>query len=408
MHLKDISLHDNLNDLSQKTLARQLLKAKSDEFFAILEAKIGEQELAACIGDFIDSKRFSCCELDDFCEMMQDNYALDLKEDLQKWYARNGLPGYVITDSSSQEVIANNRTFNQIRFTVHNLEPVEGFILIRGIETDKFITDDWATYITSIDGNQSKEISMLFEGSQVQIEIHTFLSQNLPNRIIDVFTQSNIGENSQLFEGENLVQKQYIYEKPGEIIIDNEDPGFQIIKEKPRWQFLQSLIQPEDFQVEFPREFLGYDVNTHETWSYLVSMTGSFFGLYAKTSYVISKGNGQNRVQWTAMLPESGEYDIFYYTYYFNLQEIFPSSYLEKRYPHLINTTTIGNYNFFIYHDNGIEKIKRKISDYYDNSDLVEVHLGTYYFSEGPAKIELTDETNGLYVFADAVKWVKR
>jgi len=33
--------------------------------------------------------------------------------------------------------------------------------------------------------------------------------------------------------------------------------------------------------------------------------------------------------------------------------------------------------------------------------------LGSYYFSQGKAKIEITDKTNGNLIVADAVKWVK-
>ena len=35
-------------------------------------------------------------------------------------------------------------------------------------------------------------------------------------------------------------------------------------------------------------------------------------------------------------------------------------------------------------------------------------YLGTYYFSEGATKVELTDKSKGKIVYADAVKWVKQ
>jgi hypothetical protein len=34
--------------------------------------------------------------------------------------------------------------------------------------------------------------------------------------------------------------------------------------------------------------------------------------------------------------------------------------------------------------------------------------LGSYYFSAGPAEVELPDRTKGRVVIADAVKWVNR
>jgi len=406
LHLKDISLHDNLNDLSQKTLARQLLKAKSDEYFAILEAKIGERELTETIHEFIESNVYSSGSPYELFEAMQHKYAIDLNDDLREWYARKGLPGYVVTDGVYYEIIHNERTYHQARFTIHNLEPVDSYLLMQCKDYDSAI-DDWINYQVSLKGNQSKEIGIIFDSQPTLIEIHTLLSQNIPNRMRVGLKKENTDEETPIFDGERIVGEQFVYEKPGEIIVDNEDAGFQIIEEKPRWQFLQSLIQPEETTVEFPRTFFGYTFETFDTWSYYSNE--SFFGLYAKTTYIISGGNGQNKVRWTAELPEEGEYDLYYYSFYYDLG-IFPSSWeLEKKHPQFKDATAVDDYNFLIYHDNGIEKIKRKISDYYHEYDNpVEVHLGTYYFSKGAAKIELTDETDGLYIFADAVKWVKR
>ncbi|MFC1539781.1 hypothetical protein ACFL6H_10190, partial [Candidatus Latescibacterota bacterium] len=251
---------------------------------------------------------------------------------------------------------------------------------------------------------QSKEIGLIFDSQSFSIEIHTLLSQNIPNEISVVCYEEKL-ENSPVFDGERIVEEQFVYENPGEIIIDNEDDGFQIIEEKTRWQFLQSLFQPEETTVEFPRSFIGFVFEKCETWTYFSYR--SFFGLYSKTAYIISGGNGQNKVRWSVDIPEDGEYDLYYYTYYVDYQKI--PSVFKKRYPHIENATGISDYNFLVYHDKGTEKIKREISDYNQNDGKhVEVRLGTYYFSKGPAKIELTDETNGLYVFADAVKWVKK
>ncbi|MFC1490027.1 hypothetical protein ACFL6K_02330 [Candidatus Latescibacterota bacterium] len=401
LFLNDTSLSENLNDPSKNTLARLLLRAKSDEFFSIYETKIGEQELSETLKEFISSNMFKSCELDDLHEKIKQKYSINLKEDLESWYARKGLPGYVITDGVCYEIVHNNRTYHQVRFIIHNLEPVESYILVRGREYD---SREWATYQTSLEGNQSKEIGMIFDSQPAEIEIHTFLSQNIPN-IMNV-TYKNIEWDgiSPIFDGERIVEEQYIFEKPGEIIVDNEDDGFQIIKKNPRWQFLQSQFQPEDVQVEFPRTWSGFLSEEIEKWSYFLS--GSFLGLYAKTAYIISGGNGQNKVQWTADIPEDGEYDLYCYTYYIDYQTL--PSVIKRRYPHTENATAVGDYNFIIYHNNGVEQIKREISDYYQVHYPVEVYLGRYHFSKGSAKIELTDETDGLYVFADAVKWVKK
>jgi hypothetical protein len=404
LHLKDRSFADNINDPDQKAVVRLVLRAKTDEMFAILEAKSGEKEFMGTLNEFIVSNKYSSVGPDDLFETMQRDYDIDLKEELRMWYTGTGLPGYVVTDGVYYEIIHNDRTYTQARFTIHNLEPVDSYILVRGREFD---SSEWVTYQTSIKGNQSKEIGMIFDSQPGIIYIYTLLSQNIPNTITIGLKNEKKFENNRIIDGERVVEEQFVYEKPGEIIVDNEDDGFQIIEEKPRWHFLRSFIQPEETTVEFPRGFSGFTFEDFETWSYYSN--GRFFGLYAKTAHIISGGNGQNKVQWTAELPEDGKYDLYYYSFYYEVSS-FPRSWeLEKKYPKFKDAAAVDDYNFIVYHDNEAEKVTRIIANSYQQyNNPVEVYLGRYTFSKGQAKIELTDETNGLYVFADAVKWVKK
>jgi hypothetical protein len=63
----------------------------------------------------------------------------------------------------------------------------------------------------------------------------------------------------------------------------------------------------------------------------------------------------------------------------------------------------LGNFNFQVYHDGGIEEIELSV----DGAPPGWNFLGSWFFSEGEAKVVLTDETSARFVLADAVKWVK-
>ncbi len=407
-YLENASLSDYLNDPSQEDLTRLLLKAKSDELFSILETKIGSQELNDTLAEFFYSHIFQNCMLDDLVAMLQRKYDINLENLLSQWYTSNTLPGYVITDRKHYLIEHNNRTYQQVRFTIHNPEPVDGIVLVRGRENNPDSNEWTHTYHSIIKGNQSKEIGLIFDSKPELIEISTLLSQNIPNRITMAFRENVRTENTPLFDGERVVDNDYVYEQDGEIIADNVDPGFQIVKNKPKWQLLQSFFPSDYLQKQEQKQwiFRGYRSDPVETWTSFSN--DSFFGLYAKTAHMISGGKGNHKVRWTANLPDEGEYDLYCYTYYYDLQKLYGSSF-EKRLPHLKGTTTIAYYTFLVYLNNRVEQITREISNYVDEPDRVtEIHIGTFNFSKGPATVELTDETNGLYVFADAVKWVKR
>ena len=57
--------------------------------------------------------------------------------------------------------------------------------------------------------------------------------------------------------------------------------------------------------------------------------------------------------------------------------------------------------NFTIYHDDGVDEATLEVSGSGDEWS----YLGTFYLSQGTAKIELTDKSKGRVVYADAVKW---
>ena len=61
-------------------------------------------------------------------------------------------------------------------------------------------------------------------------------------------------------------------------------------------------------------------------------------------------------------------------------------------------------YRFFIHHDDGVDEAILNLT----RAEIGWNLLGTYYLSPGPAKVELTNESEGAIVLADAVKWVKQ
>ena len=94
---------------------------------------------------------------------------------------------------------------------------------------------------------------------------------------------------------------------------------------------------------------------------------------------------------WQAELPKTGRYEIFTYA------EKMPFRGRRR------GTDIVKAFHYRIYHDDGIEEVEWNpaTADGWN-------YLGTFYFSAGTAKIELTNKSQGRIVVADAVKWVKK
>ena len=61
-------------------------------------------------------------------------------------------------------------------------------------------------------------------------------------------------------------------------------------------------------------------------------------------------------------------------------------------------------FEYTIHHDDGAETIGLDIRQCEQGWN----HLGSFYFSEGEAQVQISNKSDGRLVIADAVKWVKR
>jgi hypothetical protein len=100
-------------------------------------------------------------------------------------------------------------------------------------------------------------------------------------------------------------------------------------------------------------------------------------------------GEGERIAQWNPELKEAGYYDIYCHIAKINIQWN-----REKR---------KSNYNFNIYHDDGIDNITLADEELEDGWN----YIGTFYITPENAKVELTNKSIGKMVYADAIKWIK-
>jgi len=117
----------------------------------------------------------------------------------------------------------------------------------------------------------------------------------------------------------------------------------------------------------------------------------NFYGRYIKSAYFKKHGNGDAGIKWTARIKESGEYDCYAYIPNFRM------GFRRQR------TKTDFKYLFTVHHDDGTEEVSVGMPE-----GGGWAFLGDFYFSEGDAVIELSDKTESILVFGDAVKWVKK
>lgn len=139
------------------------------------------------------------------------------------------------------------------------------------------------------------------------------------------------------------------------------------------------------FNLNGPAEVIVDNTEAQITGAWTAS---SVLPHYYGSDYLYSNsGTGADTVRWTPVLPEAGRYTVYY------------------RLPDG-NTGRSTNAPFTVFHNGGSTQVRVNQQTVPGGSWL---SLGSYEFQAGTqGYVELTDQANGTYVIADAVKFVKQ
>ena len=405
--LKNKSFKEILSDPENEEDMYDVIDLKSTYLFSLLKSEIGNAIFDEFFMEFLTSRTFSDIKTEEFITDLDDEFWIDLEPYFNSWLEEKQLPAFIITDLDCYEILDGNIARYQVIFNVSNPESVDGligitfrlggggmgggpgggrgrFMMFQGNENQ----EDERFY--QIKAGGAKQIGIVLDSQPRSINIDTFISQNLPAVLERRFENIERKENVAAFEDERKIDMATTLTEPGSVIIDNEDPGFEIrsnVTEGYLKKFFNSSNSTED-------EYVGIHFwNLPKRWK--ATTTGDYYGKFRHSAHFIRSGEGSNSVVWNAELPSSGRYAVYYYVSKGDSPMMRPPGRGGER------ENPLEDFNFVIHHDDGVDEVELDVTSATEGWN----ELGTYYFSKGPAKVELSDRSKGRYVYADAVKW---
>ena len=298
----------------------------------------------------------------------------------------NKLPAFTYSDFNLYKIEQNNQTLFQVIFNAANVSDVPGifevYFLTKGDRLDWSRESSIEPHrIIHLDKNTHAQIGIVLDLEPTAITLNPMIAQNLPlyfGRHLTPIKKKSM----QVFDGVRLLEGEK-FSEGATYITDNADKQFKITnKSKPYFEKL--------FKKNRNHNQYGHS-NLHRPpsqWSALKHM--DFYGPIQKTAMYIKSGTGENFVTWSTELPSNGNYTLYAYV---------PAKRIFQRKSGL----KIKDFNYTVYHDDGQKNVRL----YFDQASEGWNELGQFYLSEGPAKVELSDKSDGLLVLADAVKWEK-
>ncbi|VAW22023.1 FIG00898757: hypothetical protein [hydrothermal vent metagenome] len=396
MALQSKTFAELLADTEQRKIIDNIIKLKGDVLFNLIQTKAGEAKFKLFLKRLLERSKFKTISFDEFDKMVNEEFGIELTPFMDTWFKKTGLPKYLISPISAVKVKSGGQMKTMVSFKASNMSDYEGIIKLvfrvgngpgrmrRGFGGTPN-PNNQINKILYLDAHQTKEVSYLLNSEPRMLSINTLTSRNIPQLIIHRFTKIEEDGKVKPVEQEVVSEKPVSLLEPNEIILDNEDPGFEVTGNTTSSLLQKWLLKDNETEGKYS----GF-VPWRPPSKWTNTTNSGYYGKYIRSAYYIKSGEGNQKATWNVPVKEASYYDVYYYVY-------------KERSFRRHGGGKEGEYTFTIYHDDGVEQQTLEINNAESGWNLI----GSYYFSPGIAKIELSDKSKLRVVFADAVKLVK-
>jgi len=395
--LLDFSFAELLDDPLRVQIIDNVIQLKGQSLFSIIKRKAGDEAFNDFMFNFLKSIKFNSTTIEDFNSRIKQQFNTDLLPFMEKWFRSKELPGYLIGSVKAVNVLDGDRLKTMVKFKISNTEKTEGIVLAQfrlgeggGPGRGRFggggANMETVDKLLYLEGNQTKEVSYLLDGTPRSITINTLASRNIPAEIRLPFDDIEQDIKAVPYEGEKVSDSPVLLAEKGEIICDDEDSTFRFTRTED-YSLLQRLLINEDQNKE---RFIGFNTwHAPRTWR--ATTNSSFFGKFIRSAHYIRSGDGGKRVTWSIPIKGNGTYEVFSYI-------------VKNRRGRHDNQDAGGEYTYTIKHKEGKEEVVVDLKTAEDGWNS----LGSFYFSGDTVKVELGNKSSAQVVVADAVKLVKQ
>ncbi|GHV68059.1 xanthan lyase [Bacteroidia bacterium] len=293
----------------------ELLKLKTFELKNYLLSYISAQELTEFLKEFSEQYLFSEYPFAEFTNAFKQKHNIDLTPFLKEWYIKNKTPLILVKDVDAKMVLKDEFTKYKIRFLIYNPSPVNAIVTVKadasgnnrggrpgggmGGNSGAATTDP---HYYQIPAQTAMEIKIIQDDRPSSLTINTNIAQNLPNTLPYTFTRID-AETTDTTTGAVVVDTLLFRQDADELIIDDEDKGFHIIKANNK-HALKDFFKKED---EDKYKVMNY-WRPHSVWTPFFNNRG--YGTPVSSMVYKKKGVGKNRVEWRANIAQSGYYEL--------------------------------------------------------------------------------------------------
>lgn len=371
-YLTSHSLEDALNDETLPVgVMTEIINIKARDLKNRISTSVPYTDLHRFLNDFRSSYFFRETDLKQFKQAFTDRFKVDISQWLPEWYKSRQAAGLVIKDIGVDKVENGEVKGYRGRMRVYNPSEADGVfsVMVRGGYINHFM----------INRGEAKEIRFFAEKMPRLIYVNTNLSQNIPQTIRWVFNPTiKTAVVSDTSQGIFDIDKRYFLPVPDEIIVDNEDPGFNV-KTAASNRLLGNMSSRKEYQL--PMKIVST--------SWAPGIDEGCYGDIVRSAYVKLGGGENNHAVWTAEIQQEGVYELWIHV------PALPA--------YVYNGSLDGDCLQYYTVQNGEKNDEFNINV---TKEQGWVYAGEYRLPQGENRVVLLDRARQqMRLVADAIKW---
>jgi hypothetical protein len=383
--LQKNSFAELMSDTAHFVRLSDVIDVKGDYFISLMKHFAGQEKFDPMLDSFIVATRYQNNTGTIFLDRMKDRYQIDADKHMQDWLYSRDLAGFIFRDIEGFTFYDDEQIRYQAEATITNTGKARGLVRLNMRMGRRRNSNYSEEKTVLLDPDTTKRVGLTVGEAPSLLNANTLVSSNLPALLS--FPLRNIEDREE--ETGGAFTRLMDTPVPGKetIIVDNEDAGFRVIAPEKSTK-LRDLIQKQ----QETDEYTGLNFwRPPEEWQKVIH--DSFYGDVKLSASYVRSGQGDYKALWSVPLKDAGYYDV----------QVYVSDAGIPRWRRRDENRNV-QYNYTIFHDDGEETIPVDVDEH--EGDWIT--LGTYYFSPDSARIQLTNQTKGRLVVADAVKLIRK
>ena len=395
-------------------LTASLINQTGSFIISALKNRVGMGDFDYFFYYYLEDHAFSEITFEQFSRDFYEEFGVEIAPYLEVINAGGDMPTFLISEPEYLQTRDDIGDVYLVKLSISNVGNARGLVDFNfrimgqgGFGGGGGMSEEKRLY--EVEAGETKDVQVVLYDRPMMMTINTLISGNIPSSYNNFLRSATEVTTTDLDEYARLSDQAVSFRYKDEYVVDNEDEGFthfSISRESKLKQWVDSRKEKDDgLLYESLNEWW-----TPSRWTPVAH--AAYYGETVRSAMAIRRGDGGNYVSWSTVLPEKGFYDLYVHI---------PVSAMYRRPtrrdqggqgqnhgsgrgfgPEFADKGT--DYHYTISSSEGVENVVYELNNPEDGWN----RLGSFHFPADSVSIELSNETDGRRVIADAVKWVRR